>query len=382
MNRLSYFILISLIVLITTASKLEFAAVFTRHGDRTPIKNFPDDGTEWFCQENELQVPSQNLDTSVSTIRLYRKMYLPNRNVLPGNCTYGQLTTIGAKQHQELGKYFHSRYIEQYKILPEVLDRDTFWIRSTNYYRTLQSAEFFLYGLYPLESRSDQEIINIHTMDKEHENMHYNPSGCPKLSVVRSEIYKSKLYLDWTTSISPFLDKLKKIFNINDFDEHNLYNIYSNMEARKCHKKQIPDGLTEEIWQELIVQAGNYANLVFGNHTLNSLAIGTYIQELVDLFDSKISGELKHNFHLYSAHDSGIILVLSALHCFDNLPPEYASNLQFELFNINDSHYIQLLYNHKPLVIPGCGETLCPYEAFKQIALKAVLPDPHKSCQI
>ena len=62
----------------------------------------------------------------------------------------GKLTPTGMKQLYLLGLNFRKHYIEDLKFLPEEYDDDLMYVRSSDFDRTLNSAESFLYGLYPL----------------------------------------------------------------------------------------------------------------------------------------------------------------------------------------------------------------------------------------
>ena len=62
----------------------------------------------------------------------------------------GQLTPTGMQQTLKLGKAIRERYIEAKGFLGESYSRKEFYVRSTDYERTLMSAESVLAGLYPL----------------------------------------------------------------------------------------------------------------------------------------------------------------------------------------------------------------------------------------
>ena len=62
----------------------------------------------------------------------------------------GELIAKGMRQHYQLGVYFRKKYILQHHLLPTHFLSTTLYVRSTNYNRTLMSAESFLLGFYPL----------------------------------------------------------------------------------------------------------------------------------------------------------------------------------------------------------------------------------------
>lgn len=77
---------------------------------------------------------------------------------------YGQLTGIGIEQHHRLGQYFRTRYGS---ILNSTYNANEIHVRSTDYDRTLMSAQSNLIGLYPLFNVSTEKVpvqpIPIHT---------------------------------------------------------------------------------------------------------------------------------------------------------------------------------------------------------------------------
>lgn len=78
--------------------------------------------------------------------------------------SFGQLTAAGIEQHHRLGQYFRTRYGS---ILSSTFNPNEIYVRSTDYDRTLMSAQSNLIGLYPLVNVSSDKVpiqpIPIHT---------------------------------------------------------------------------------------------------------------------------------------------------------------------------------------------------------------------------
>ncbi len=74
------------------------------------------------------------------------------------------MTAAGIQQHYRLGKYFRTRYGS---ILNSTYIASEIYVRSTDYDRTLMSAQSNLIGLYPLSNISNETVpiqpIPIHT---------------------------------------------------------------------------------------------------------------------------------------------------------------------------------------------------------------------------
>jgi len=87
-------------------------------------------------QYNTIQYNTIQYDTILYNTIYFSSMYLCSV------CLFaGQLTDIGGNQHHILGGQLRSRYIDRFGFLQSELDPNEVWCRSTNVYRTIQSAQ-------------------------------------------------------------------------------------------------------------------------------------------------------------------------------------------------------------------------------------------------
>lgn len=97
----------------------------------------------------------------------------------------GELTAKGMQQEFQLGRRLRKIYVENYHLLPSRYHKDTLYVRSTDFDRTLMSAQAFLLGLYPLgtgpylDARQSAlpaayQPIPIHTVPQELDNLFFN----------------------------------------------------------------------------------------------------------------------------------------------------------------------------------------------------------------
>ena len=84
-----------------------------------------------------------------------------------GSCATGQLTTVGIAQHNELGSALRQIYVDTLGFLPSDYSRanTSFYLRSTDVWRTRQSAESLLTGLWPVtgEDLDTADVIPFHS---------------------------------------------------------------------------------------------------------------------------------------------------------------------------------------------------------------------------
>ncbi|XP_007444284.1 prostatic acid phosphatase-like, partial [Python bivittatus] len=120
-----------------------------RHGDRSPVSTFP-----------------------TNTV---------NEDVWPQG--YGQLTKIGIQQQYELGKYLKARYKN---FLSPSYKQKEIYVRSTDYDRTIMSAQANLAGLFPPSASEawNRDIhwqpIPVHTVPLSEEKLLMYPNfHCP-----------------------------------------------------------------------------------------------------------------------------------------------------------------------------------------------------------
>ena len=84
-----------------------------------------------------------------------------------GSCATGQLTTVGVAQHNALGSALREIYVDTLGFLPSDYSRsnNSFYLRTTDVWRTRQSAESLLTGLWPVagEDLDTAEVIPFHS---------------------------------------------------------------------------------------------------------------------------------------------------------------------------------------------------------------------------
>jgi len=363
---------------------LRHVAMVIRHGDRTPANVLPGVGNlqEWDCILNKLEVPSDSLDPREEVDRLYRKVYLPKREVLPGNCMFGQLTKKGYRQHLELGAQLRKLYVEKYGLLGPKLNVSEIWIRSTDVPRTLQSAQGLLQGLYPTSKHGDGSIpvVQINTLDSALEDLYVNENLCNGLYAIEGQMYNTSAWINYHNQYNSLNQQLQIIFNSTNLP---IWGSISDvLEAMMCHGFSLPKGITHDMAVQIKAIADwelNFMWKVYDPYV--KIGMGFFIQELLDRFTGFVNGNDPAKFVLYSAHDSSVGPIVGTLGMFDGLWPPYRSHVHFELWsNESKEFFVQVKYNDKVLHPPGCSDVMCPYSQFKQL-LRSRIPKYPDVCQ-
>eukprot|EP00731_Ephydatia_muelleri_P020867 Em0013g594a len=244
-------------------SKLLQVHVIARHGDRVPWEGqscWPNDPSVWECTLTSAEIPMYS-DTQYGKFlpRVYRKVYKTGE-MLPGNCSVGQLTTIGYNQHIQNGASLRKAYVDT-GFLPANFDGDEIYLRSDDEPRTLMSAESVILGMFP-PNGSMTEVLHINTMDQSIDSITPNDVLCPKFGEYEKQFLNSPVWLNHYNAVTyPLLTAVSKAVNFT-VDENGLDHFSDCLLTHQCHQLPWPPGMTaqlaDECWTEL---AWQYYNL-------------------------------------------------------------------------------------------------------------------------
>jgi hypothetical protein len=305
--------------------KLIFAVDVIRHGDRSPAFAMPKSTYQW----------SQGL---------------------------GELSPKGMQQEYELGKHLRDRYITQTHLLPDHYMSDTLYVRSTDFNRTLMSAESLLYGLYPLGTGPATlpggfQPIPIHTVPKADDNLLLPTHD----QAVHDAILSKYVFTtpEWQAKTRAVEAKFAHWTAVTGMQIHNLQEVLylaDNLRISRLYNVPVPAGLTDQDQQE-IIDAGTWA-------FINEMTIPQNWQPIALHLISSINNYMKTasehtstlKYVLFSAHDDTLMSMLSLFQLSATEWPPYASHMNFALYeNPAHSFYIKISFNDQPLTIPACG---------------------------
>uniref|UniRef100_A0A8B9J8C8 Lysosomal acid phosphatase n=1 Tax=Astyanax mexicanus TaxID=7994 RepID=A0A8B9J8C8_ASTMX len=345
-------------------SQLKLVTVLYRHGDRSPVKAFPTD-------------PHQE-------------------SAWPQG--FGQLTQEGMRQHLELGQFLRRRY---QGFLSEPYTRYEIAVRSTDYDRTLMSAESNLAGLYPPNGSQvfhpglNWQPIPIHTVPQDQERLLSFPlSNCAYYQRLMNETEKTELFINMTKTYADFLEMVRNKTGVESTTIASIWSIHDTLFCEEKHGMTLPDWVTPDVMSTLQFLKNFGFQIMFGVHKRvekSRLQGGLLLDQIIKNFTTvsslKPNGQLK--MIMYSAHDTTIVALHEALNVFNGLQPPYASCHIMELHqDSNGSFSVEIFYRNDssvaepyPLTIPGCAHH-CSLEEFIKLTQSVIPTDWDKECMM
>ena len=272
----------------------------------------------------------------------------------------GELTPVGMKQHYLLGHALRSLYIDSLNLLSPSYDPREIYVRSTNYNRTILSANCQMMGLYPpgtgpkvpgnmeeklleppflsvdeknagkLIGRIEEQLqdlallngfqpvpVHVFALDQDNLLRPFDLTVCPYNVNLQNLQYTSKTFKDWTDMFKDNTFKeLSRILNI-PYDEISLWTVFDIYDV---HQNFVYAGLEEPVKfnKELFRNMTFIHNIMvhfvyFGSEMQKRLLNTPIFNEIIRYFDGKINKTEQLKFVYYSGHDRTISMILSGL---------------------------------------------------------------------
>lgn len=210
----------------TKDGSVEGIWIFHRHGDRTPSCPLCAEG----FRENEASFWRTKLpDTAVVEDVAHRFPKLTHSSddveYLDGKkFPYGFLTRVGASQMYNAGRSFAVRYnrlmgknLKSSDVGPDIHDLLTYWditAYSTNYLRTITSAQFFLEGLLNSENHMtlnpSNNIIHVNVRRRDIDTLNAFDKNPEKMLALVSDVVSSKEFQERDSRALPLATLLTK----------------------------------------------------------------------------------------------------------------------------------------------------------------------------
>lgn len=321
-----------------------FAVDVIRHGDRTPVAPLPTARYTW------TEDP-------------------------------GQLTAKGMQQEFLLGAALRKKYINEYHLLPVSYSAKTMQVRSSDFDRTLMSATSLLMGLYPLGTGpclsgtkqaalpQNFQPIPIHAVPQAEDNLIISHPDQKQLDVLLKKYVSQKK--DWQMKETQLRPKLAHWSEATGFSITNIMQLDLFSDALivgELHHVPAPAKLSAEDIKQIIA-AGRWVFIAKNKpQEIGSFFGHSLLSVIVKHFKEAIQAKTPLKYMLFSAHDTTILALMSAMRVPLELLPPYASDLNFMLFIEDEKNYkVKITYNNKPVFLPGCKGAECSLSQFIKI---------------
>uniref|UniRef100_A0A1I8I0A6 Lysosomal acid phosphatase n=1 Tax=Macrostomum lignano TaxID=282301 RepID=A0A1I8I0A6_9PLAT len=359
-------LLCALVGMATT--ELVHVSVLFRHGHRSPVQ----------------LLPSQNF-----TVDNYWKDGL------------GELTNIGKMNEFNLGQFLRKRYDA---FLGSRYNSSAHYVRSTDFDRTLMSAQSCLAGLFPpvgdqrWNSQLPWQPIPVHTVPKAKDYLLEAPDfPCPERERQFKQVNADPARLQFYRPYADFLKRLSAGAGMA-VTPASVHKVLDTLWINKVEGLPAPAWLNYSgpDWQRLVTVGSFQWNEYSWTPDLVRFGSGRLLDEILGTMDNISHGRLPDRgarLRLYSDHDTTVASALAALGNTEFVWPDFASAVLFELHSDSGQFSLKFFFSNGTgsqrqlftLPPPGCPKPGQPCPLASALAglapMRLSLPELIKRCR-
>ncbi|KAI6215208.1 hypothetical protein M3Y94_00358200 [Aphelenchoides besseyi] len=301
----------------------------------------------------------------------------------------GEITRKGLQQQYALGQLIRARYDG---FLSKHYSPFEVYIRSSDFNRTLTSAQANLAGMFPPD-KNEQFVeglnwrpIPVHTMPKHEDKELYDKAACPHADSEEDIVYNSdeiRKVEDDSRELLTFLGSKSGYTNNTPMRLREMWKLFDPLWAEFCHSEdhRLPSWVNETIRKQIFELYHFSSSHLYGSPLLKRLRAGPLFGEIINRIKSYSIGRVdpREKLYVYSAHDTAIAAVLAGFDVTPTLFPEYATAVFVELHNTTDGYIVQVFYKNDTnsndiyeLELPQCSSP-CTVDELIHVSLD-VLP--------
>ncbi|MCX7091601.1 MAG: histidine phosphatase family protein [Legionellales bacterium] len=327
------------------SEKLIFAIDIIRHGDRTPLIELPKAPHHW---EEGL----------------------------------GQLTPTGMAQEYQLGQRLRKEYIKQYQLLPKKYSIKTMYVRSTEYDRTVMSAQSLLLGLYP-QSKGPKipvsqtyalphgyQPIPIFTLPRRDDILGY-PFHDELLfrKLLQKYLFSTPEWMATAQELKQHMPKWRAATGLPLTDPMQLVKLADAIYIYQLYQLPLPTDLSQEDITLITDTVRSQWTAFYKNPAIATVSGSKLLKTIVEKLKMAHEKNTELKYILFSAHDNTLLAQMAVLDQPLDEWPQYASRLNFSLFDDgNGDAIVKITYNNKPVLLPACGGRSCHLEDLVRLA--------------
>eukprot|EP00935_MAST-01C_sp_MAST-1C-sp1_P001586 g1586.t1 len=365
--------------------------VLSRHGATAPKHGYfcwNKNTEQWNCTNTEVMYTDFQRDESTVSSRplrrLFHKIYQRDKNEAMGTCGAGHLLTTGQMQAMANGLSLQKMYVGPDHVnlwptsdLREITDKNFFRMRVADSSAATMSAMGLFNSFFTEADSYKGRAYNlpIVTRDYEADWMHPNENLCPRMQQARLVMQKSSEFWNLNSSLGPLTAQMRQAVG-NGFQwEHAV----DCLMTARCSKQLLPKALTEDTFNKAIDACEKLAQVKYTfNHSYYAkLAVREMLTEIYNGMIAAMEHQLGHKaLQLYSGDRDIRMAFLAARegNVSDGKLPPYGAMVVIELFQLQIPspthpagwmHAFRMVYNGKPVTLPGCSQPLCDFDVFK-----------------
>ncbi|RNA32693.1 lysosomal acid phosphatase isoform X1 [Brachionus plicatilis] len=297
------------------------------------------------------------------------------------------------KQMYDFGIFLRN----QYPTLNPVYDRTRAWAFSSDFDRTLQSAQMVMTGLFgptvdtiwiQNSNLSGFYPVPIRTAPTSCDTIFRRHATCPRLIQLQSEARASNVAVERENDAFLWEMRCSSKITLTYYD---LWRLGDKALIDEAHGLVVEEYIRNNSQKLFEIRENNYFVTYLYSIDQAKIISGGLLNQLVTYFDRKIQGSTKNELYLYSGFDfylSGLQRLLKTSNTITQ--PHFGAAMLFELRNdSNNNYYVQIKYKNNKnneatqlntLSIEGC-DTICPVETFKKLVQDKISTSFEILCQ-